>query len=214
MKRIFFILSIICLLSNNIRADVTILDKDVCNVVQKSDSLKSLYSIITKSKMTDIKKEYVLFFQTFPSDFDCFIDIYGFRMDGNDYSSMQLSPLYDESFEHIELFFKTKDYIKKENFISKLIDVSLYGYWDADAISIFKMNLFDFLENNLKSFYEILSKYNNNQIKSFWTFYFDEPHPENYDFDYLKKIDEWDKPMYKIIQDCYREALINGCGGH
>ena len=117
------------------------------------------------------------FFDTFPDNFALFNSIYGY-----DKNAGILNVLYDVSHEHITFFCRLYEIIPKTDFFKRIIDVSLGGYWDADAINSLQMCIQNLFLENTKEAVEVLSTYNDADIKSFWHFFFDSrifDHPLN-----------------------------------
>ena len=145
------------------------------------------------------------FFMLFPEHFSLLIDLYGYKEICID--STSYGPLYNYSYSHIELLYKSEEIVGSNLFIRKIIDISLNGYWQSDAVAIFKEYLFDLLLSNKKLFCSKLNEYNEQDIESFWKFYFDEPHPENLDFNELDNFKQLDSKMYCIIKSSHDDAL-------
>jgi hypothetical protein len=61
----------------------------------------------------------------------------------------------------------------KNVFIKKVINISLNGYWNADAVSIFQDEMQKSILNNIEQFLKALEHYTDSEIKSFWHFFFD-----------------------------------------
>ncbi len=70
------------------------------------------------------------------------------------------------------------------------------------------------VEKNKMLFYQELKTYSEKDVKSFWSFYFDEVHPENIELNKLKENERFDPHMYTIMKSCYEKAIVNGCKGH
>jgi hypothetical protein len=154
--------------------------------------LVEYYNLATTSKDSNLYKN--KFFEIFPDNFQLFNSIYGYKDIYSD--SAYLAPLYDVSIEHIELFFTLSNTINKSNFIKKVINISLDGYWNADAVNYFQDEMQDFFLpnteqflkllksytadeveesflNNVDQFLKVLESYTDIEIKSFWHFFFD-----------------------------------------
>lgn len=185
------------------------------NMTEKKqiDRLKSIYNKYQTTSNKEIQTQLLdSFFILFPDSFSLFINLYGYNEISID--STSYGQLYDCSYPHVELFFKSKEIIESDIFIKKTINISLNGFWESDAVAIFKKHLIDLLISNKKLFYSILNEYNVKDIKSFWKFYFDEPHPENFDFKQLNDFKQLDSAMYDIIIKSHDNALKNACVGH
>ena len=130
------------------------------------------------------------FFNSFPDDWESFRYMFDYMINDNikegNYSP---SNLYFESYEYICTYFNLSSTIALENFCEKTINICINGYWDADAISYFKMGVkaifLDSLDcystcfcniyskHMLNIFCNTLSMYTDDNILSFWKFYLD-----------------------------------------
>jgi len=171
--------------------------------------IERLKDIFYKHKNTnDKKKQNQLidsFFCFFPDNFPLFVEIYGYKEISTD--STLYGQLYNDSYSHIKLFFKSNDVIEDSLFIKKIIDISINGFWESDAVAIFKSEIVDLISKNNKSFYSVLKNYKVKDIKSFWKFYFNEPHPDNLDLNKIYKFRQIDQKMFDIIDTSYKQAL-------
>ncbi|MDR1346720.1 MAG: hypothetical protein LBK03_08495 [Bacteroidales bacterium] len=131
--------------------------------------LVKYYNLATTSKDSNFYKE--KFFEVFPDNFQLFDSIYGFTKISID--STYFSPLYFVSHEHILLFFDVLNLMDKNAFVKKVINISLNGYWNADAVGIFQDEMQKFILNNIEQFLRVLEHYTDIEIKNFWHFFFD-----------------------------------------
>ena len=120
-------------------------------------------------KFPDIRMSEKIFFDLFPNTF-CELDsIYGFNK--------KPGPLYFNSADHIVgLFFELKS-INEEEYLQKLINISINGHWDADAINYFQTGMRNHVMSNLQLTFILLAQYSDDQIESFFYFFFDGIHP-------------------------------------
>jgi hypothetical protein len=143
----------------------------VCKV-QSQETLDILltkyYNLAKTSQDSNLYKE--KFFEIFPDNFQLFDSIYGYKDIGID--STYYSPLYSESLDHIIFFFDIYNIINKSIFIKKVINISLNGHWEVDAINIFQDNLQSLFMDDTKHFLKVLATYKDTEIKSFWNFFF------------------------------------------
>lgn len=155
-------------------------------------------------KLNDKVKNEQIYFDVFPDNFKDFNSIFGYSF--NDPNKIEKEGvLYYEAFNYIEAFFKL-NFIEKEMFINKIIDISIDGKWFADGVNYFQHNMKIYLLNNLDSFCKILSLRNEKEIESFFIFYFDGIHTESLpkEFDGIKKTNI---KLFKIIQKSYNLSL-------
>jgi|GEM_PF-895032 len=179
---------------------------------KRADTLMVLYEKIQESKDSDSLMEYkTAFLKLFPHSFSLFNSIYGY----DDETGPRL--LYYEAEYHTDLFFKLES-INQYAFIKKVIDISINGHWEADAISYFQMGLQESLLEKPDTYYSILSSYTEAEIASFWHFFFDGPHPENYN-DLFKELYAkgytLNKNIAELMQKAYFKLLSEKkCDGH
>lgn len=116
-----------------------------------------------------------LFFDEFPDSFSELKQIYGYE----DTDSLVLGYLYYDSYKHIGQLLKTLDNIIDEDiYFTKLIKVSINGYWQSDGISIFQHILEEKVTEKLELSCSVLSNFSEEEIVSFWYFFFDGPCPD------------------------------------
>jgi hypothetical protein len=111
-----------------------------------------------------------LFFENFPSNYNDFQHVYG-------YENGKKGELYDVGFKHIHELFNQLECINDTVYYKKLVDISLNGSWDADAVSYFQRGVWSRVFKNPQLATHILSLYSEEEIKSFFLFFFDGIHP-------------------------------------
>ena len=144
-----------------------------------------------------------LFFHTFPSNFKSFNAIYGW----NDKID-KVGPLYNSSQKHIDRFFSLKC-IEKDSLTKKIINITIDGVWDADAISYFQSDLIQFASVHAEDFNKVLETYSDKNIISVWTFYFDYENNLNRKKSYNEKIKQTliiNKKMIGFIKAGYLKS--------
>lgn len=177
---------------------------------QKNDSLITVYyNRATSLKGEEKVKNERLFFDAFPNNFKDFSLLYGFEE-----NPMQL---YDVGFKHLTLL-DNMNSIPQKDYYSKYINLAIGGTWQADNISDFQSSLYNKVYSNPSLTTSILEKYSQADIKSFWHFLFDGPHPEDKQikesFEKLyKKINSLNKEMAETMKDEYAK-LIKSSDGH
>jgi hypothetical protein len=145
----------------------------------------------------------VFFIRMFPDNFKEFKVLYG-------YEEKDQKTIYGDLYKNDEqLFDYQPKHIRIEEYIKKLIDISIGGVWQADSVNIIQMKINNLFVENSRLFIEILKKKNESEIRSFWKFFFDGPHPENqknlYN-DVLNKLEKIDEPMIPIVKSAYEKA--------
>lgn len=143
-----------------------------------------------------------LFFQLFPESFMEFESVFGF-------TNNNPAPLYSDSNNYLVKFFEL-DKISISNKLEKVINIGINGKWDADGVNYFQNNMRELIFRNTNSMYSILNLKTSKEIKSFFYFFFDEPHPGYNifpkEFDQLKNIDE---KFYNLIKEEHKKAVKN-----
>lgn len=171
---------------------------------QRADTLIQLSQKIHHAKNQKSLEEYhQLFFQFFPNSFALLDSLYGYEEETGP------SLLYNEAMSHIiETFFKL-DNVSVEDFAQRTIEISLKGSWEADAINYFQYGLRNNTKSNIELYCKLLSKYSDDDIYSFWYFYFDGPHPENVKPDYESLLAEVKQHNAKIagLMECAFKKL-------
>ncbi|MFI5139176.1 MAG: hypothetical protein ACHQIM_15240 [Sphingobacteriales bacterium] len=165
----------------------------------KAKKLKQLYILATAS--TDTKEIYEKrFFDEFPGTFKQLNELYG-------YENSKAAILYYEATEHIMGLFNNLNSINDTVYYRKTIGIALGGKWDADAVNYFQAGLKDRIEKKPELAIYILESLPEKDVKSFWYFYFDEPHPPKQIDISLQKIKSIDSKIYTIMVSSHNEAL-------
>lgn len=143
------------------------------------------------------------FFLLFPKNYNDFVSCYGYT-ENLHYGSTALtsdvlfSPLYYHAEAHINIFYNLK-HISMKRLIHRIVDISMNGQWQADAVSIFKHRYKTILNNNLEEFLIYLASFEYSEIVSFWYFYFDGPCPEDDIPECLKQIKSTYPDIYEAM---------------
>ena len=169
------------------------------------ESLKDAYSKAQGNDSTRYKK---LFFTLFPSNFVSFNSIYGYS---DKSGSMPLYSLYEK---HISLFCKLNASQPPKEYFNKLIKLGINGRWDADAVNALQDCILSHVNENSTLTITLLKQFKDIEIRSFWRFLFDGPHPDNKNvkrqFDTLyKAVGLIDKRMAELLQNEYLKLLQN-----
>lgn len=170
---------------------------------EQADSLKTLYDLIRKGTDSDRRYYDHQFFEIFPKSFGRFDSLYGYHPDNKN-----LGVLLYESDNHIDLLYQTST-VPKEVRLQKIINIAFCGKWDADAIGYFQHRLRESVLSNLTCSLNILRKYSDQNIKGFWHFYFDGPHPvEKIPHD-LEKVKSLNDRIYQLMKEAHQQVLRN-----
>lgn len=187
----FHCISIGCVLQSK-----TIIDIPSDSIKIKSEKLKDYYS--KSSKRIDSLEYQILFFEEFPSDFDSFNRLYGY-----DTSAM---PLYDEAFDHIELFNRISC-ISNEEYYKKIISISIGGHWDADAVNYFQDGLRLHVLQKPDLIFKLLANKSDKEIFDFWFFYFDCPFPVKDIPQELEQEKDNNQKVYLLMKEAHLKAI-------
>lgn len=206
---------VILLLVMSLQIGTCYAQDDKLSLKAQVDSLTSIKQFIEKENLSCEDKNHYssLYYNYFPSTFNRFNAIFGYAdlPDGNG----KANPLYYESMEYIDLFTEIF-YQKHVLYWSRLISLSCGAHWEADAVNILQDYIQTTVEENVKDFCLFLSDFNDKVICDFWHFYFDGPHPENYQEDYQQlylKIQGIDPKIAETMKQSY-EQLLSEHDGH
>jgi hypothetical protein len=170
---------------------------------EKANLLRSLY--LKSFDLYPDSSEYYRqkFFENFPATFIEFKSLYGYQLIKDEFIPYDL---YNEGYDHIKLFNELQDIIAPNIYFTKIIDVSLAGYWQSDGVAYLHKLLIDKFKINLCCFLTILKSYSDNEIYSFWYFYFDGPHPVEEIPDHLQTIKDFDGRVYSLMCNALEEV--------
>ena len=156
----------------------------------QTDSVQTLKQSYKNLETENSKENQVHYLKAFPDNFSEFNKVFGF--------DEKPAPLYNESYDYIQKIFDL-DKISKEEKFNKWINISINGKWDADAVNYFQHRLIEKVLQNIDLTHRILKERTDEEIESFFIFFFDGPHPKKEvpkEFESLKS----DKKFYKIIR--------------
>lgn len=112
------------------------------------------------------------FCQDFPDNIDSFNALYGYSdADGP-------AKLYDIHLEHINFFYSC-DAVSDTFKLEKSFGLTLDAKWEADAPSWMQVRVIDMIEKDTELAIFVLSTKNSTEIRSFWSFLLDGPHPKD-----------------------------------
>ncbi len=177
-------------------------NSDDSSYYEKASHLKEYYAL-SYSTNSDTSDYYINKFVTeFPSDFECFVNIYGY-----DSKTEKPGILYRRSKAHIELFSLAESKVRnKRAYFTKIINICKGGEWQADGVNYFNNLVHKKVIGN-QDFIRILGNdYTEDEIYQFWMFYFDGPVPPKSIPDNLKFIADYDKGIYSLIKKALFEV--------
>lgn len=156
------------------------------------------------------KKNEFLFFQYFPCSFTTFDSIYGYYP--HDKHKGELRPFVDK---HLELFFSL-NMIPYEIKVKRIVDIAKEANWD-DGME-FQYYLQQHIVINSSKYFKEIQKLTDEEIFNIWYYFFDGPHPENYN-DLFKELYAkgytLNKNIAELMQKAYFKLLSEKkCDGH
>ncbi|ELY2018379.1 SH3 domain-containing protein [Flavobacterium psychrophilum] len=108
-----------------------------------------------------------VFLEKFPKNFDEFKSTFGWNDKLN-----KPNILYNDANNYIDRLFALVSKSKYNNFKTIIIEISIGGKWEADAVGYFQNQLHEIIKTD-KEFIFLLNDLNEKKINLFWTFYFD-----------------------------------------
>lgn len=192
--------------------DAAALESDMERLTDKVNKLKEYYQKSQESPAADDYKK--LFFEAFPDSFSDFTLIYGYyKVIDGDYNTKANGPLYEISYDHLVEFFNRFECIDEAEYYTKLINVSIGGRWEADAVGAFHHGLQRRVIKRPKLTFDLLKPMTDDQIESFFFFLFHSIHPVWEEVpDELKGMYEYDKRVFSLMEKGLKNALKNS--GH
>jgi hypothetical protein len=140
------------------------------------------------------------FFSVFPESFKELQSLYGY--------DEEPAILYDSNYEHIENLFNKLICISKEEYYLKLIRIGIGGHWDADAVFWFQNQLRNKVLEDPRFTTEILREFQDNEIESFFYFFFSDIHPKwEIIPNELQVIQNYDKHIFDLMKEGFEKAI-------
>lgn len=167
---------------------------------QNPEQLKVIYQKLTSSQGEAYDQEY---FDAFPGSFTLFVATFGDLAD--DHENFNPAPLYEESHSYVRAFFKLRS-IDTSTYLNKIIDICIGGSWDADAVSYLQHEVRTVTSQSVESFSQHLSNRTQEEVKSFWRFYFDEPYPPEKLPEELEQIKKLNEQVYLLMVSALSEV--------
>ncbi len=173
------------------------------DIKQRAEQLKKVYQKLSSTASLKIfEQEY---FDSFPNSFLVLNNLFGYTDKNPMGKEFKPGPLYDESMLYTEAFFKLNQ-IEESHYCNKIIDISINGRWYADGINYFQNGMKDKFRADINSFCELLLKRNDKDIRAFWFFYFDGPHPPDKLPGELSQIKQINQRIYKLMGEGLTEV--------
>ena len=120
---------------------------------------------------------------------------------GNEFN---YAPLYEEAHQFIITFYNLTT-IDEKDLLQKVINICINGRWYADGVNYFQHGMQEKIKNNLIVFCELLSAREDDEIKSFWHFYFDGPIIAKEIPEELQKLEQIDNRVYILMKQELKE---------
>lgn len=171
--------------------------------ISEAERIKLLLKYYPHANEGEVESQ-KLFFKYFPDSFSELNRLYGYD------DSTGAMPLYDEAANHIaKLFFKLDKSVGIDSFFDKMIGISKEGKWEADAVNYFQRGLREKVKSNLSYSINRLDKLTKEEIKGFWYFYFDGPHPTELISDELEKVKIIDNYIYSLMVEAHQQVIMD-----
>lgn len=171
-KLIIGFIILFCIFSCKERRNQSAQKEIVMDTLVTRDSTETLKAYYEKAHGTqDTLKFKRLFFSFFPNNFNSFNLIYGYDDEKGE------MPLYDFYEKHINFFCRLISEQANAASYNKLIRLGIGGHWDADAVNLLQECIVQNINKNPSLALRELKQFNDMEIKSFWRFVYDGPHP-------------------------------------
>lgn len=130
---------------------------------------------IGSTDAADKERALIRYFQIFPSDFKSFQQIFGYLWDERG-RILAKPPIKHTLYGFLR---ELKSVVPAKEYYEKMLGVGVGGVWDADEVNYLQFHLREMVVENAQLGLEVLSKKEEKEIRSFWRFLFDGPHPEH-----------------------------------
>ena len=179
---------------------------------QKAEKLMELATELGQSQENSRSFYEREFFNNFPDSFREFVDLYGYDTlvrKPRAKAPFSYGPLYEESYEHVYSLFGKLSTIPTDEYYSRLFNICIGGYWEADGVNFLRSVLREKVEANTMLTCELLSKRNDDEIISFWRFYFAGPAPKKSISECLPKVEgikDINHHIYSLMQKAIQDV--------
>lgn len=146
------------------------------------------------------------FFKAFPDNFKAFQHLYGFDDRKGE------MPLYMLGQNHISNYSKIRTYVKDREYYKKMINITAKAKWEADNTNALQDIIIKGFKSKTNLILDLLKNKDNKQVKEFWYFFFDGPHPKDpknvqlYNH-VLKVLKTKDKNMLHLVKKAHEDVL-------
>lgn len=150
------------------------------------------------------KQDEALFLRAIPNTFE-------------EYKRFYLKPwvlngdkIYLSGERHFSSILMCLESISKRKKIGILIKIAMGGDWDADDISYFQNLVQIQIASEIQISTELMGNLLGEEVRSFWHFYFDGPHPENLQSEYNQlydRVSKIDQGVANLMKESYQTLL-------
>ncbi len=149
---------------------------------------------------SDSLKYQRLFFDSFPNNFSDFKAIYDHPW------SLDTGQIF---------FFFELENVPERELYQKIINISIGGRWNADAVNFFQSGLRDKVFANPKLTFDLLKNKPDAEIKSFFFFFYHSIHPLYKKIPgELTKMKSYNGRIYRLMEKGLKDALKQSNGRH
>lgn len=200
MKIYFFVIFLLFIGCNSSGQNNDGSNKTLSNdIIQKKVQIDSLKIYFQKAKENNSKENEIKFINSFPNSFLQFQETFGY-----DDSQEKGMPLYKESYDYIQLFFKSIN--KNPSYNKKVFNLAINGYWNADAENFLQMNLEKYFSENPLLVCKILNEYTIEQQQSIWNFISDGIESKKEIPKYLDDIKKCNDKIYTLAVKSFKSS--------
>ncbi len=192
-------------------------DMQNCAAIKEQASALNKYAQQAISGNVEKKTEALThFFKSFPNNFKTFYRIYGNDDKSADTCLLKVS----NDYMLFTLLPELKKAIPTNEYYKKMIQVGIGGHWEADEVAALQHHLQEIVPENIKLSVDLLKEYEEKQIKSFWRFFYDGPHPDDPEIKKLygslyPKISQINPKVSDSMKQAYDQLLAEDDGhGH
>lgn len=184
------------------RLDYSLKAERIKTLKDSANYLTHYYNQFTKTK--DSLSE-ILFFKMLPDNFKDYEYLYGYEdpFNGNSFKG---GPLISSC----QIYYYVPLNISQKNYFKKLINITIDLRWQADCIGTGLQNiLYKKWNSDFVLFDKILRTKTDKEIESFWVFFFDGPHLDQYSSRFkrynaiLEQLKTIDPDMIPLVEQAY-----------
>lgn len=176
-------------------------EKAVIDTIAPNDKGEELRDYYNRAQGTDSIKYQRLFLSSFPDNFSLFNSLYGYS---EEKGAMPLNDVYEN---HIKFLCRLNS-IGNEEFLNKLVKLGIDGRWDADAVNLLQDCILNHIKENLSLAVTLLQQYKDKEVKKFWFFLFDGPHPEKEIPIDMNRLHKLDSKIAALAEESFKEVHL------